>query len=153
MMRCRSLLLLLAISLVSLPSCSIPRAPGDPLEKLPLDQRTLHAVAFPTEPGQHSLGDWIYQYDVLGRGTRSERRIGVLALEGFVEEGTHGEIRTTPLGTFLYLEGWWNSGWLNTLTYDRPVFGVAGELTAEARTAAENRPTPDPAAGEPESEG
>jgi hypothetical protein len=133
-MKNRHAILLLLLGLVS---CLSPRYPDDgddpasPSSPLLSNEEVLRAIAFPSEPGQHQLGDWIYQYEVIARGTRSEQRIGVLAFEGIAVAGSVGEIKTTPLGEFLYLDRWRDQGWLNTCSFDRPVFDKAGTLTGE----------------------
>lgn len=91
-------------------------------------------AAFPTRPGTHTAGEWRYEYTISAPGTRSERRCGRLYESGVEIVGKLGEVRETPLGQFTYFgseDRRYNAGWLNTLTYDKPVFGVDGRILAE----------------------
>lgn len=91
-------------------------------------------AAFPTRPGTHTAGEWRYEYTVSAPGTRSERRCGRLFESGVEIVGKLGEVRETPLGQFAYFgpeDRRYNAGWLNTLTYDKPVFGVDGRILPE----------------------
>lgn len=99
-------------------------------------------AAFPTKPGSYTLGKWRYDYTVTLRGTRSECRSGCLYEGGAAITGAPGEIRETPLGRFVYFGSndppaggppYYNSGWLNTITYDRPVFGPDGQVLREVQ--------------------
>lgn len=92
------------------------------------------AAAFPTKEGSYVAAGWRYDYAILARGSRSERRIGTLLHDGVVLGGAPGDVRETPLGRFAYFglePGHYNVGWLNTMTYDTPVFGADGALVAD----------------------
>ncbi len=103
-----------------------------------IDERTAAPgaapAAFPTKPGTYVRGALRYEYTVLAAGSRSERRRGRL-FEGDQEiVGRPGEIRDTALGRFAYFgdaPGAYRAGWLNTLTYDKPVFGANGGILPE----------------------
>jgi hypothetical protein len=85
---------------------------------------------FPTKAGSYTVDAWRYDYSVTAPGSRSERRAGRLYKGGQEIIGTLGEVRDTPLGRFAFFgsNAWrYNLGWLNTLTYDQPVFGPEGE--------------------------
>lgn len=91
-------------------------------------------AAFPTQPGTYNAGEWRYEYTISALGTRSERRCGRLLKSGVEIVGKLGEVRETPLGQFAYFgpeDRRYNAGWLNTLTYDKPVFGVDGRILPE----------------------
>jgi hypothetical protein len=95
-----------------------------------------HAAAFPTKPGVYRHKGWRYDYTVEERGTRSERRVGRLFLDEREVTGARGELLEEFLGRFVYFgTSGYNRNWLNTLTYDRPVFDGAGSLTPAAREA------------------
>ncbi|MFO0839484.1 MAG: hypothetical protein U1D55_13290 [Phycisphaerae bacterium] len=96
--------------------------------------RPAGAVAFPSRSGSYSFGAWRYDYLVTATGTRSERRIGRLFERGRELAGSPGDVRDTPLGRFAYFgvgDTRYNIGWLNTLTYDMPVFDSDGRLLPE----------------------
>jgi hypothetical protein len=103
---------------------------GDPVQRAPY-----HAAEFPTKPGEYFHKQWKYVYIIKNQGTRSEQRIGELFLEGKKVTGTKGELLQEHLGFFMYFgEIGYNQGWLNTMTYDQPVFeGKQFELTPEAK--------------------
>ena len=88
-------------------------------------------VKHPTAAGDYENKNWKYSYKVESKGTKSERRIGMLFFEGKPVVGKIGEVRKTPWGNFIYFgkNNRWNQGWLNTLTYDQPVFGKDGKPT------------------------
>ena len=89
----------------------------------PQTRGTYHAAAYPTKSGVYRHKGWRYVYEVEAPGTRSERRIGRLFLEDREISGFAGEILEEYLGRFVYFgTSGYNRGWLNTLTYDRPVF-------------------------------
>ena len=91
-------------------------------------------VPSPTKAGEYSHKGWKYVYEIQSKGTRSERRIGRLFLNGKEVKGEIGERKKEPIGLFLYFgEGKYNSGWLNTLTYDQSVFDKDGNLTEKAK--------------------
>ena len=99
--------------------------------------RVLHSPAgFPTKPGSYALDGWRYQYTVTAPWTRSERRTGRLYEGGAEITGSLGEIRETPLGRFAFFgrNGQrYNAGWLNTMTYDRPVFDPDGRVLPDVQ--------------------
>jgi hypothetical protein len=102
----------------------------------PRERGIYHATACPAKPGVYRHKGWRYEYSVEAGGTRSERRVGRLFLEDREITGTPGELLEEFLGRFVYFgPGGYNRGWLNTLTYDRPVFDDAGSLTPAAREA------------------
>jgi hypothetical protein len=85
-----------------------------------------HSAAYPTKPGVYRHKGWRYVYEIESPGTRSERRTGRLFLEDREITGLAGEILEEHLGRFVYFgTHGYNRGWLNTLTYDRPVFEAA----------------------------
>ena len=88
---------------------------------------------FPAKAGTYVQGEWTYVYGIRAKGSRSERRMGSLFFRGFPVEGHIGAVKDTPLGKFVYWTGSWCSGWLNTLTYDRPVFDPNGELLRDIK--------------------
>lgn len=88
---------------------------------------------FPTKAGTYVQDEWTYVYGIRAKGSRSERRMGSLFFRGFPVEGHIGAVKDTPLGKFVYWTGSWCSGWLNTLTYDRPVFDPNGELLRDIK--------------------
>ncbi|MBK1884909.1 hypothetical protein JIN85_21035 [Luteolibacter pohnpeiensis] len=101
--------------LVSLMSCVICKA--DP-------------VPFPTEAGVYTHKGWRYVYEVKLKGTRAEKRIGRLFLNGKEIKGKIGELQQEPIGIFIYFgERGYNQGWLNTMTYDEAVFSEDGAPT------------------------
>jgi len=84
---------------------------------------------FPTQPGTYKSGEWEYVYEIGNPGTQSERRTGRLLRNGVEVTGKPGEVQDTPLGQFLYFgKRPYNIGWLNTVTYDQPVFGREGRV-------------------------
>ena len=96
-------------------------------------QAIAEPVAFPTKAGEYSYKGWKYVYEIQHQGTRSERRIGRLFLNGKEVKGEIGELNQEPIGFFLYFgEHGYNQGWLNTLTYDHEVFGKDGVPTQQA---------------------
>jgi hypothetical protein len=122
----RSLLLAVAIATSAVAQRTEPPETGG----------TYHSAAFPTKPGEYRHKGWRYVYEVEAPGTRSERRTGRLFLEGREIIGFAGEILEEYLGKFVYFgTSGYNRGWLNTLTYDRPVFeGDTITLTTSAKT-------------------
>jgi len=91
-------------------------------------------VTFPTKAGEYSHKGWKYVCEIKHQGTRSERRIGRLFLNGKEVKGVIGELNQEPIGFFIYFgEYGYNQGWLNTLTYDQKVFGKDGAPTKQAR--------------------
>jgi hypothetical protein len=93
-----------------------------------------NVAGFPTKPGEYIHKQWKYVYEIQNPGTRSEVRIGRLTLEGKPLVGEPGELLEELFGRFIYFsDRGWNRGWLNTLTYDRPVFDKDGNPTDEAR--------------------
>jgi len=82
-----------------------------------------HAAAYPTKPVVYRHKGSRYLYEIQDAGTKSERRTGRLFLDDHEITGSTGEILEEYLGKFVYfgMTGY-NRGWLNTLTYDRPVF-------------------------------
>jgi hypothetical protein len=100
----------------------------------PQERDIYQAAAFPTKPGVYKHKGWRYEYTVENSGTRSEKRVGRLFLGGEEVKGAPGEILEEHLGRFVWFGvNGYNRGWLNTLTYDRPVFDNAGSLTPAAR--------------------
>ena len=88
-------------------------------------------AAFPCKPGSYVRDDWRYDYSITSVGSRSERRVGRLFKGDEEVTGSLGEIRETPLGQFAYFGSHvraYNSGWLNTLTNDSPVFSKCGKV-------------------------
>jgi hypothetical protein len=101
---------------------------GEPMRAHP------NAASFPTKQGTYIHKQWKYVYEIKNEGTRSEVRIGRLFLEGKLIEGEPGELLQELFGHFIYFgDKGWNQGWLNTLTYNRPVFDSNGHLTEKAR--------------------
>jgi len=93
-----------------------------------------NVAGFPTRPGEYTHKQWKYVYEIQNPGTRSEIRIGKVFLEGKPVTGATGELLQELFGHFIYFgDRGWNRGWLNTLTYDRPVFDAEGNLTDDAR--------------------
>jgi hypothetical protein len=91
-------------------------------------------VLYPTKAGEYSNKGWKYVYEIQSKGTRSERRIGKLFLNGEEVKGEIGELNQEPIGFFLYFgEGGYNRGWLNTLTYDQGVFDDEGNPSKKAK--------------------
>jgi len=116
--------LLIALSLVT-----VSLAFADNVQRAPY-----HAASFPTKPGEYIHKQWKYIYIIENEGTRSEKRIGKLYLEGKEVKGDQGELLQEHLGIFVYFgEIGFNQGWLNTLTYNQPVFDKNGEITADVR--------------------
>jgi hypothetical protein len=94
-----------------------------------------NAAGFPTKPGEYIHKQWKYVYEIQHPGTRSEVRIGRIILDGKPLTGESGELLQELFGHFIYFgDQGYNRGWLNTLTYDRPVFDAEGNLTEEARS-------------------
>jgi len=100
-----------------------------------------NVAGYPTKAGEYIHKQWKYVYVIENKGTRSERRIGRLYLEGKPVEGKLGELNQELFGHFIYFgKKGYNQGWLNTLTYDRRVFDNQGGPTKEAsRLLADNR--------------
>jgi hypothetical protein len=91
-------------------------------------------VPSPTKAGEYSHEGWKYVYEIQNKGTRSERRIGKLFLNGKEVKGEIGEVKREPIGPLLYFgEGNYHRGWLNTLPYDQRVFDKDGNLTEKAK--------------------
>ena len=89
-------------------------------------------VAFPAKSGESSHKGWKYIYEIKFKGSRSEKRIGRLFLNGKEIKGKIGELSQESIGTFIYFgEFGYNRGWLNTLTYDEAVFAKDGSPTPE----------------------
>jgi len=123
-MRHPSLALLFVVACVTLPACTPPREFHG--AKRPCD--------FPTRPGTHEHGSWKYILDgdpastceslvLNGRLFRDDKEI----------VGAIGDVIDTPLGTFAYFGtrhqlSHWNCGWLNTCTYNDPVFDAEGRI-------------------------
>jgi hypothetical protein len=102
----------------------------------PRERGVYHAAAYPTKPAVYRHKGWRYEYAVEAAGTKSERRMGRLFLDEREVTGSPGELLEEFLGRFVYFgSSGYNRGWLNTLTYDRPVFDDAGLLTPAAREA------------------
>jgi hypothetical protein len=90
------------------------------------------SVTFPVRAGKYAHKGWEYVYEVELKGTRSEKRIGRLFLNGKEIKGKIGELNQEPIGIFIYFgESGYNQGWLNTLTYDEAVFAEDGSPTPE----------------------
>lgn len=107
------------------------------------------AASFPTRPGIYAGDVWRYDYSVTAPSTRSERRIGRLFWKGDEMTGAIGEVRTTSLGQFAYFgrdPKAYNRGCLNTLAYDRPVFGPGGQVLPTIQSSFFNPPVPQPGA-------
>jgi hypothetical protein len=105
-------------------------------ENVGKDYEIPRGVEYPTEPGSYRLDDWEYSYEIKAKGSRSERRIGVLKCKGVEVKGSLGDIKDTPFGKFMHFSSdphEWNIGWLNTRTYDRRVFDEDGKLLSEVR--------------------
>ena len=90
----------------------------------------------PTQTGEYTSGPWTYSYKIEAKATRSEGRRGRLTYKGIELRAPLGTILVTPFGRLLQLlppeiKGWGAGGWVNTLTYDRPVFKADGTLTDE----------------------
>lgn len=90
-------------------------------------------VSYPTQPGSYTVGEWQYSYEIQLKGSRSEKRVGMLYHKGVAVEGAYGDVKETPFGKFMYYNSGWNSGWLNTTTYDRRVFSEDGSFTKEVQ--------------------
>ena len=91
----------------------------------------IDSAAFPCKAGSYVLDEWRYDYLIKAAGTRSERRVGRLFSGDEALIGSLGEIRETPLGRFAYFGSHvpgWNTGWLNTMTNDSPVFSKDGKV-------------------------
>jgi hypothetical protein len=89
-------------------------------------------VTFPAKAGKYTHKGWEYVYEVELKGTRSEKRIGRLFLNGKEIKGKIGELNQEPIGIFIYFgESGYNKGWLNTLTYDEAVFAEDGSPTSK----------------------
>lgn len=87
-------------------------------------------VTFPAKAGKFTHKGWEYVYEVELKGTRSEKRIGRLFLNGKEIKGKIGELNQEPIGILIYFgESGYNQGWLNTLTYDEAVFAEDGSPT------------------------
>ena len=91
---------------------------------------------FPTRPGTHEAGEWRYTLDG-DPASDSESLVlnGRLFRDGQEVFGRIGEVTETPLGTFVYFGkrhqvSHWNCGWLNTCTYNDPVFDQEGRIRA-----------------------
>lgn len=106
---------------------------------------TPRTASFPTKAGTYESGPWKYIYHITSKGSRSERRHGQLFQKGLPVPGTLGDVRDNPLGRFVYFGDKpqnYSRGWLNTLSYDKPVFDKAGKVIPELavyfkRTAAQ----------------
>jgi hypothetical protein len=133
--RCDTILTLLLAA-----SCASCRQPSK-VEAAVLDPAMMKRVQYPTAPGSYQLRDWRYTYEVRSEGTRSERRVGTLLHRGSVVRSSPGTVMKTPFGTFMYFDTPWESGWLNTRTYDRRVFGEDGKPIEEVREFLEGAKT------------
>ena len=106
----KTLTTLLALLVLTLAAAARPDEPkGKPCD-------------FPTKPGTYKAEGWEYTYTITAKGTRSEKRVGVLKKDGKEVAGKEGEEMETLLGKFKFYATMYNKGWLNTLTYDKPVF-------------------------------
>ncbi len=115
-------------------SCSKNYKKGDPFQHLEVfscrdsfdtecKKNLLQRVAYPTQPGKYYLEDWEYIYRISSKTTRSEKRLGVLKFKNKPITGANTQIKETPFGRLMfYSMNGYNSGWLNTLTYDKRVF-------------------------------
>jgi hypothetical protein len=104
------------------------------------------SVVFPTKAGEYLHKGWKYVYEIQHQGTRSERRIGRIFLNGKEVKGEIGELNQEPIGFFIYFgEHGYNQGWLNTLTYNHKVFDEDGAPTKQVsellRSAREKKKT------------
>jgi len=124
---CCSILMLLVAAMSA--SCRQPAT----VDEAEIDPAVVARVQYPTTPGSYRLGEWQYTYEVRSEGTRSERRVGTLLRRGAVVRGSSGDVKETPFGRFVYFDTMWESGWLNTRTYDRRVFDDDGEPLEEVR--------------------
>jgi hypothetical protein len=105
--------LLIALLLIATPAISSDRN----------QWASYHATKFPTNPGEYIYKQWKYIYIIKNKGTRSEQRIGKLFLDGKEVKREKGELLQEYLGFFMYFgDIGFNQGWLNTMTYDTPVF-------------------------------
>ncbi len=109
---------------------SPPQTHLDVVDKSPLREAPEGACNFPTKAGTYGRLGWQYAYSVVAAGSRSETRLGTLKHNGKEVTGEKGKVIETPLGRFKYFNGdRYNSGWLNTLTYNQPVnFDMTGNL-------------------------
>jgi serpin B len=92
------------------------------LESAAEESRGPRLCDFPTRPGTYEAGEWEYTYAIESPGSRSETRIGALKQAGKAVAGKKDEVLDTPLGRFKFHDARYNKGWLNTLTFDTPVF-------------------------------
>jgi hypothetical protein len=97
---------------------------------LPL--RAADLPTYPTKPGVYETNGWKYEYIVAAKGSRSESRTGRLYCAGREITASHGTVTNTPLGRFRFHQRSYNHGWLNTLTYDYPVFDEHGSISRHA---------------------
>lgn len=107
---------------------------------LPLAGCTLDGTVaeYPTESGTYKNDGWKYVYSIEFEGTRSEARIGKLYQNGKEVSAPLGTIKSTPVGRFMHCshqdsDQGFNRGWLNTSTYDKPVFEQDGSLTKKEK--------------------
>lgn len=59
-------------------------------------------VTFPAKAGKYAHKGWEYVYEVELKGTRSEKRIGRLFLNGKEIKGKIGELNQEPIGIFIH---------------------------------------------------
>lgn len=96
-------------------------------------------VTHPTKPGAYTNGDWTYEYNIYTIGTSPlEHRQGILKFKGIQVTEQIGTVIDTPFGRFMSFDvvgggqQGYNTGWLMTLTNDRPVFDATGTVTPAA---------------------
>ena len=114
-------------TIMLLPACAFTEGKDKTSEAI------LEGVKHPSKAGTYISGDWTYVYGVAAKGSRSERRMGSLFLRGFPVKGHVGSVKDTPFGRLIYWEGHWNSGWINTMTYDKPIFDSKGEVSKDIK--------------------
>jgi hypothetical protein len=92
--------------------------------------------------GTYDSGSWEYVYEISAKGTRSERRFGKLAFEGWpvtklMKVKLYDRVRT-PWGVMQYFgeKGSYNAGWLAKMTYDEPLWDKGRLLPAPKAGAA-----------------
>jgi hypothetical protein len=90
-------------------------------------------VKHPTQPGTYVMGEWTYTYAIRHKGSQSERRSGTLSRKGAIVAGEVGDVIDTSLGRFVWLDDAYDSGWLKTATYDKPLFDAKGRLVPDVK--------------------